>query len=77
MHYGCAYCHQLFPGKDVQVDHINAIINPAVGFTTWDSVINNMFCERDNLQVLCTECHKAKTAQEKQISKERKNDSKE
>jgi hypothetical protein len=36
------------------------------GFTTWDDVINRMFCEKENLQVLCHECHKAKTQEEKE-----------
>lgn len=64
-HYHCASCSQSFPAKDVQVDHIAPIIDPYKGFTGWDDVVNAMFCEKDNLQVLCTECHKAKTAQER------------
>jgi len=66
-HYQCAACSGLFPAKDVQVDHINPVIDPVEGFTTWDDVINNMFCEAENLQVLCTECHRAKTAAERKI----------
>lgn len=69
-HYKCNSCKEEFPAKDVQVDHINPIINPEIGFTSWDDVINSMFCEADNLQVLCTTCHKAKTALEKSIAKE-------
>lgn len=71
-HYTCAKCLNVFPAKDVQVDHIDAIINPSVGFTTWDDVVNNMFCESSNLQTLCLTCHKTKTAEERQLSKERK-----
>ena len=73
-HYRCAKCLGAFPSKDVQVDHIKPIINPSIGFTTWDDVVNNMFCEKNNLQVLCLACHKIKTQAEKAISKERKND---
>ena len=47
------------------VDHINPIVDPAVGFTTWDAFITNLFCEADRLQLLCHECHKAKTADER------------
>jgi len=54
------------------VDHINPVIDPHKGFTSWDEVIDRMFCEADGLQVLCHECHKAKTADEKEISKKRK-----
>lgn len=76
-HYRCAKCLGAFPSKDVQVDHIEPIINPCTGFTTWDSVVNNMFCEADNLQVLCKGCHLLKTNAEKALAKERKNDSRE
>lgn len=72
-HYKCNACNNLFPAKEVQVDHINPIIDPAVGFTSWDDVINNMFCEKENLQVLCLACHQEKTNAEKQIAKERTN----
>lgn len=71
-HYRCNQCLEHLPAKDVQVDHIDAIIDPSEGFTTWDSVINRMFCEKDNLQVLCIKCHLTKTAVEKQLAKERK-----
>jgi len=47
------------------VDHINPVIDPAVGFVSWDSLIDRLFCEADGLQVLCAECHKAKTADER------------
>lgn len=68
-HYECAACHEYHPASNVQVDHISPIVDPAVGFTTWDDVINNMFCEADNLQVLCQPCHVEKTNQEKQVAK--------
>lgn len=68
-HYKCACCSGSFPAKDVQVDHIAPIIDPLTGFTTWDDVVNNMFCEKENLQILCTECHKTKTAQERTLKR--------
>lgn len=72
--YLCASCEQTVPAttkvgrrrvKNVHVDHIEPITNPDVGFTTWDELIERMFCEEDNLQVLCTECHTKKTDEEK------------
>lgn len=71
-HYTCNCCKQIFPAKEVQVDHISAIIDPEIGFVNWDTIIDNMFCEKENLQVLCIPCHKLKTAVEKQQAKERK-----
>lgn len=67
-HYKCAKCSGEFTANNVQVDHINPLI-PVTGFTTWDDVVNNMFCEKDNLQVLCLDCHKKKTQQEKEERK--------
>ena len=68
-HYRCAICDNLYPSSMVQVDHINPIIDPQVGFQGWDKYIDALFCEKENLQCLCTDCHKIKTAQER---KERK-----
>ena len=47
------------------VDHISPIIHPNKGFTTWDSVIERMFVEKTGLQLLCHECHSAKTKDER------------
>jgi hypothetical protein len=71
-HYTCSACQVAHPAKDVQVDHYEAVINPSVGFVSWDSFIDNLFCEQENLQVLCKPCHEIKSSAEKQIAKERK-----
>ena len=63
-HYRCASCNQDFPMKDVQVDHIKPVVDPKRGFKTWDEYIDRLYCDSDNLQVLCIPCHKAKTAKE-------------
>jgi hypothetical protein len=54
------------------VDHIDPVIDPTKGFISWDDVINRLFCEEEGLQVLCYECHKAKTNEEKEIKKNAK-----
>jgi len=78
--YYCIGCSQNVPVtvkignkrvRNVFVDHIEPIISPEVGFTTWDDYIEKMFCEKDNLQVLCGTCHDIKTAKERSISTER------
>lgn len=65
MHYKCAECKQLFVAADVQVDHIKPVVDPKKGFVSWDDFINRIFCEIENLQVLCKADHKVKTDQEK------------
>lgn len=73
-HYECQCCKKHFPSKMVQVDHIEPVIDPITGFTTWDEVISRMFCEEDNFQVLCIPCHTEKSNKEKALAKERRHD---
>jgi hypothetical protein len=51
----------LFGPKEVALDHIEPVIDPKVGFTTWDSYIERLFCEADSFQVLCHADHDQKT----------------
>jgi 5-methylcytosine-specific restriction endonuclease McrA len=68
-HYKCASCEDFFVARDVQVDHIEPVVNPATGFEDWWTYMNRLYCEAENLQVLCKPCHKDKTNAER---KERK-----
>lgn len=60
LHYRCAVCGKEFVQSRVQVDHIL----PIGSCKTWDEFIEKLFCEKDNLQVLCKSCHKRKTKKE-------------
>lgn len=64
-HFRCACCGGDFPAKDVQVDHIIPIGREK----SWDEFIDGLFCEKDNLQVLCVTCHSAKTKLERTNAK--------
>lgn len=79
--YRCNECQQTVPltimvkGKkhnNVYVDHIQPVVNPTTGFVSWDKFIENLFCEKENLQCLCKDCHDIKSQQERQIANERK-----
>ncbi len=80
--YLCAGCKTETPStvkddngkriKGVAVDHIIPIIDPAVGWVSWDDTIERMFCEPENLQVLCHDCHTKKSNEEKAIAKQRR-----
>lgn len=70
-HYKCNCCGEEFPLKEVQVNHIRPVV-PVEGFTTWDEVIERMFCEQDGLEVLCVPCHKLRTEEENILRKKYK-----
>jgi 5-methylcytosine-specific restriction endonuclease McrA len=81
--YECADCKEHVPPtvydeekrkrvKNICVDHIVPTVDPEVGFTTWDDVIEGLFCEKTNLQLLCLKCHLVKTAEETQAAKQRR-----
>ena len=62
--YQCRECLQWFPDKQINVDHIIPAgtlrcANDLPGF------VERLFCEIDNLQVLCNVCHNKKTQDEK------------
>ena len=62
--YQCNSCSKWFPEKKINIDHIMPAgtlrcANDLPGF------VERLFCEQDNLQVLCTTCHDAKTKSEK------------
>lgn len=65
-HFRCALCMCEFPQKDVQVDHVKPVVDPKKGFVDWNTYIERLFCDKKNMQVLCSGCHSAKTKQEKE-----------
>lgn len=65
IHYTCASCNKEYPAKEVNVDHIEPVVCPVNGFENWDVYIKRMFCPKENLQVLCSTCHTAKTDDER------------
>ena len=63
--YLCNSCKTWFPDKQINVDHIVGAgslncSNDLPGF------VDRLFCELNNLQVLCETCHNNKTQLEKQ-----------
>lgn len=66
-HYRCADCQKEYPLSDVNVDHIDPVVDPAIGFVDWNTYVSRMFCPKDGLQVLCGACHTIKTNKEKKV----------
>lgn len=72
--YLCNVCQQQVPvsrvvngkrRKNIMVDHINPVVSPETGFTDWNEFIANLFCETDNLQAICSDCHDLKSKEER------------
>jgi 5-methylcytosine-specific restriction endonuclease McrA len=62
--YQCAECLNYFPDKKINVDHII----PAGTLKCADDLpgfVERLFCEKDNLQILCQRCHDIKTKNDK------------
>lgn len=67
--YECAMCKGLFSSKETQVDHRNPIVDMEKGFTTFDEYIERLFCEVEELDLLCRTCHSSKSFSETQMRK--------
>ena len=85
-YYRCAGCLQEVPAsikignkrhKNAVADHIDPVVDPVVGFVSWDEVIKRMFVEKDGFQCLCKACHDAKCQEETNIRKEQRRKDKE
>lgn len=62
--YQCNHCKKWYAEKNINVDHII----PAGTLTCANDLpgfVERLFCEVDNLQILCTHCHDIKTKQDK------------
>ena len=62
--YQCNKCKKWFPEKKINVDHIQPAgsLNCSADLPGF---VERLFCEVDNLQVLCTHCHDIKTKNER------------
>jgi hypothetical protein len=68
-HYQCNKCKKHFPQKEVQVNHIDSVISTEHGFVGWDVFIQRLYCDKNNLEVVCKPCHKLITLEENEERK--------
>jgi len=69
--YQCNKCKGWFKSDNVNIDHIK----PAGSLNCAEDLplfVETLFCEKDNLQVLCKTCHDEKTNLEKQLKQLKK-----
>lgn len=76
--YKCKMCgvKKTYTRSDGNLDHIHPVVNPTTGFTTFDDYIDRLYCSVNDFQWLCHAHHDLKTAQEKGIRKQTKEDAK-
>lgn len=70
--YACAECKKPYPQHQLQLDHKIPIvpIDSTLEDMNWDTLINNLWCSADNLQILCLTCHKKKCKTERDQRKQ-------
>jgi len=66
--FKCEICKQ--EREKIQIDHIQPVILPKVGFVDWNTYIASKFVEADKLQGICRDCHHTKTKAENKIRRE-------
>lgn len=59
--FKCYICEELFEKQDTQIDHVDSVVDPQVGFVDWNTYIDRLFCDADNLRCACKPCHQLKT----------------
>lgn len=63
-HYKCAICKDVYPGKEIQIDHILPA-GSLRDFEDLPSFAKRLFCEASGFRALCIKCHQQVTAEEK------------
>jgi 5-methylcytosine-specific restriction endonuclease McrA len=66
----CAMCHEHFKKNEVQRDHIKPVVSTDGEKNDMNMYIETLFCEPENIQILCKPCHQAKSQTENEIRKE-------
>lgn len=66
--YTCAHCGEEYPRKFVHVDHIDPVVDVNRGPESLEIYVQRLFT--DNLQILCKNCHKAKSTAENKVRRE-------
>lgn len=65
--YRCKACEGAFSRKQIHVDHKQSVISVKDAWIDWNTYIERLFVPAEQMQVLCINCHSAKTQIENQI----------
>jgi hypothetical protein len=64
-HRRCEMCKKEVHEKLVEVDHINPMVSSTES-NTWDAKIERLLCPSSQLRILCEQCHKQVTQQQRE-----------
>lgn len=59
--YQCAICTNWFKQSEVEVDHYPDACGSLKEYSDLPKFVSTLFCEEDNLRVVCKPCHKEHT----------------
>ena len=70
----CAGCKGVFTAANVNVDHAQPVISigHSASTKTLDELIDQLWCNPSNLQILCKKCHNKKSKQEQKERRQHK-----
>lgn len=68
--YKCAHCGKSVTNKIKKLDHVNPVVDPRVGFVSWDEFGKRELVGLCGWQVLCEICHNVKSKGETEIRKQ-------
>ncbi len=72
--YQCNICKQIgFKRQDLEVDHINPVVDIERQFKTLDEYVTRLFVDEEDLQAICQSCHFIKTSTENKMRNYYKN----
>lgn len=62
----CSICRKIEAAYMMEVDHIHPVVplDKSLEELSWDILIERLWCNPMDLQVVCKECHKAKSKAE-------------
>lgn len=71
----CANCNLLHPTYQMEVDHKSPVVKFDEKSIDLDAntLVDRIWCEERNLQVLCDSCHNIKTAAERKLRSKKSN----
>lgn len=69
--YKCESCNGTFTKNEIQLDHIDPVVDPERGFVGFDEWIDRMFAYSDGWSTKCKPCHQVKTQAENEIRRQR------